>query len=103
VSAGGIVGLFVRWAKDLSGNKGERDHWIPPAVMLACLALAAWTAPAIGAPVRFTGRAAAVSGFYLYKTFERGDYGYAAAIAFMLMAVALLISALNMRLMRQED
>lgn len=103
VAAAGIAGLFVRWAKDVAGLKGERDPWIPRGAMLVALLIAAIRAPYIGTPVRFTGRAASVSGFYLFKTFERGDYGYAAAIAFVLMAVALLISAVNMRLMRQED
>lgn len=103
VTVGGIAGLFIRWAKELAGAKGDHDPWIPRAVMLAALVVAALNAPHVGTPVRFTGRAAAVSGFYLYKTFERGEYGYAAAIAFVLMGVALLISTVNMRLMRQED
>ena len=103
VTVGGIAGLFMRWAKELSGNKSDRDAWIPRLVMLAALAVAYFRAPPIATPVRFTGRAASVSGFYLFKTFERGDYGYAAAIAFVLMGVALVISAFNMRLMRQED
>lgn len=103
VTVGGIAGLFIRWARELSGTKGEHDHWIPRVVMMVALVVAAIKAPHIGTPVRFTGRAAAVSGFYLFKTFERGDYGYAAAIAFVLMGVALLISAVNMRMMRQED
>jgi multiple sugar transport system permease protein len=103
VAGAGILGLFVRWVKELTGNKAEWDRWILPSTMLVALVLAAKFAPQVGTPVRFTGRAASVSGFYLFKTFERGDYGYAAAIAFVLMGVALLISALNMRLMRQGD
>lgn len=103
VAGAGILGLFVRWAKELAGGKSESDRWILPVTMLVALVFAALNAPQVGTPVRFTGRAAAVSGFYLFKTFERGDYGYAAAIAFVLMGVALLISALNMRLMRQSD
>ena len=66
------------------------------------LLIAFVTLPSVQTPVRFTGRAASVSGFYLYKTFERGDYGYSAAIAFVLMAVALAISMVNMRLLRQD-
>lgn len=103
VTVGGIAGLFIRWARELSGNKGDHDHWIPRVVMLVALVVAAIRAPHIGTPIRFTGRAASVSGFYLFKTFERGDYGYAAAIAFVLMGVALLISSVNMKMMRQED
>lgn len=103
VTAGGIVGMFIRWAKELAGMKADFDRWIPRGIMFLCLVVAALRAPAVGTPVRFTGRAASVSGFYLFKTFERGDYGYAAAIAFVLMGVALLISALNMRLMGSDD
>lgn len=43
-----------------------------------------------------------VSGFYLYKTFEQGDYGRAAAMSFLLLIVAFVISALNARLLRSE-
>ena len=103
ITAAGITGFFLRWAKEAAGAKGDHDHWIPRGIMLLALVVAALKAPAVGTPVRFTGRAASVSGFYLFKTFERGDYGYAAAIAFVLMGVALLISAVNMRMMGSED
>ena len=43
-----------------------------------------------------------VSGFYLYKTFEQGDYGRAAAMSFLLLIVAFTISVLNARLLRSE-
>lgn len=48
-------------------------------------------------------RAAALSGFYLYKTFERGDYGYAAAVAFTLMLVGLAISLIQVRLVGRGE
>jgi ABC-type sugar transport system permease subunit len=44
-----------------------------------------------------------VSGFYLYKTFEQGDYGMAAAMSFLLLVVALVISAVNARVLRAEQ
>jgi ABC-type sugar transport system permease subunit len=44
-----------------------------------------------------------VSGFYLYKTFEQGDYGRAAAMSFLLLIVAFVISALNARVLRSEQ
>ena len=103
VAAGGILGMFIRWAKEITGLKSETDPWIARGFMAVAFLAALLTRPHVGRPVHFTGRAATVSGFYLFKTFERGDYGYAAAIAFVLMGVALLISAVNMRLMRQED
>lgn len=43
-----------------------------------------------------------VSGFYLYKTFEQGDYGRAAAMSFLLLIVAFTISIMNARLLRSE-
>ncbi len=43
-----------------------------------------------------------VSGFYLYKTFEQGDYGRAAAMSFILLVVAFVISVLNARVLRSE-
>lgn len=44
-----------------------------------------------------------VSGFYLYKTFEQGDYGRAAAMSFLLLIVAFTISVLNARVLRSEQ
>jgi multiple sugar transport system permease protein len=44
-----------------------------------------------------------VSGFYLYKTFEQGDYGLAAAMSFLLLIVALVISAVNARVLRPDQ
>lgn len=43
-----------------------------------------------------------VSGFYLYKTFEQGDYGRAAAMSFLLLVVAFVISVINARALRTE-
>jgi ABC-type sugar transport system permease subunit len=44
-----------------------------------------------------TARAAKLSGFYLYKNFESGKYGYSAAISYMLLVIALGISFLNLK------
>ena len=44
-----------------------------------------------------------VSGFYLYKTFEQGDYGRAAAMSFLLLIVAFVISVINARALRPKD
>jgi ABC-type sugar transport system permease subunit len=43
-----------------------------------------------------------VSGFYLYKTFEQGDYGRAAAMSFLLLIVAFVISVVNAKALRVE-
>lgn len=43
-----------------------------------------------------------VSGFYLYKTFEAGEYGRAAAMSFLLLIVAFVVSVLNARLLRSR-
>ncbi len=43
-----------------------------------------------------------LSGFYLFKTFERGQYGYAAAISYMLLLIALAISFVNIKLFKEE-
>lgn len=44
-----------------------------------------------------------VSGFYLYKTFEQGEYGRAAAMSFLLLIVAFVISVVNQRLLRTDE
>jgi multiple sugar transport system permease protein len=44
-----------------------------------------------------------VSGFYLYKIFEQGEYGLAAAMSFLLLIFALVVSALNARIFRAEE
>lgn len=49
-----------------------------------------------------TVRSANLSGFYLFKTFERGQYGYAAAMSFGLLAVALIVSYVNVKILRPE-
>jgi ABC-type sugar transport system permease subunit len=43
-----------------------------------------------------------LSGFYLYKTFEQGDYGMASAMSFLLLIVAFVISVVNARLLKPE-
>jgi multiple sugar transport system permease protein len=43
-----------------------------------------------------------VSGFYLYKTFEQGDYGRAAAMSFLLLVVAFVVSVVNARALRAD-
>jgi len=43
-----------------------------------------------------------VSGFYLYRQFERMNYGYAAAVSYFLLAVTLGISYMNSKLMKKK-
>lgn len=44
-----------------------------------------------------------LSGFYLYKTFEMGEYGKSAAMSFLLLVVAFAISVVNARVLRTEE
>jgi ABC-type sugar transport system permease subunit len=44
-----------------------------------------------------------VSGFYLYKTFEQGDYGRAAAMSFLLLIVAFVVSVVNAKALKPEQ
>jgi ABC-type sugar transport system permease subunit len=46
--------------------------------------------------------ATSLSGLYLYVLFERAEYGKAAALSYLLMIIALLISLANARLLRTE-
>ncbi len=43
-----------------------------------------------------------VSGFYLYRQFERMNYGYAASVSYFLLAVTLGISFMNAKLMKKK-
>ncbi len=43
-----------------------------------------------------------LSGFYLFTVFNQGRYGYAAALSFLLMAVAILVSATAHRFLRDD-
>lgn len=43
-----------------------------------------------------------LAGFLLFKTFLSGDYGYAAAMAFSLMGIALVVSWISMRVLGEE-
>ncbi len=44
-----------------------------------------------------------LAGFYLFTTFERGQYGYAAAISFVMLVVAIGISLVSKRLLAYEE
>jgi ABC-type sugar transport system permease subunit len=44
-----------------------------------------------------------VVGYYLYKQFEAGRYGYAAAISYVLLALTLVITFVQQRLMPSES
>ena len=57
------------------------------------------TMQAFGATVR----SAQVAGYLLYKNFSDGFYGYAAAISFVLLAIALVISVINMKVLKSDD
>ncbi|MFC1743065.1 carbohydrate ABC transporter permease [Candidatus Riflebacteria bacterium] len=44
-----------------------------------------------------------LTGYYLFKTFDNGDYGYAAAISYVLLGITLSISYMNMMLYSKEE
>jgi|GEM_PF-252559 len=98
-----LAGLFVSWWCGFLEDEPIKARLVTGLSMVIGLIGAIATRPDVELPIRFTARAASVSGFYLFKTFERGDYGYAAAIAFVLMAIALIISAINMYAYGRED
>lgn len=50
-----------------------------------------------------TVRAARISGFHLFRIFDEAFYGQAAAISYILLAIALVISIINIRLLRTDD
>ena len=50
----------------------------------------------------FTVRSANIMGFYLFKNFESGNYGYTAAISFMLLIFAGTVSLINYKLMYRK-
>ena len=50
-----------------------------------------------------TVRAARISGFHLFRVFDEAFYGQAAAISYILLVIALVISLINIRLLRTED
>ena len=41
--------------------------------------------------------ASRISGFYLYKIFDEGQYGYAAAVSYLLLIVAITVSMINLK------
>jgi ABC-type sugar transport system permease subunit len=43
-----------------------------------------------------------VSGFYLYRQFERMNYGYAAAISYMLLLITLAVSFINAKILHKK-
>ena len=43
-----------------------------------------------------------LSGYYLFQNFERGRYGYAATISYMLLVIALIISLLSKKILYNE-
>lgn len=49
-----------------------------------------------------TLQSAKISAFHLYKTFEESSYGRAAAISFVLLVIALMISWLNFKLLKPQ-
>ena len=50
-----------------------------------------------------TVKTANLSGFYLFTKFQRGQYGYSAALSFILLVIALSISIVSMRLLRTDE
>ena len=49
-----------------------------------------------------TLKSANLSGYYLYRSFVDGFYGKAAAISFVLLAIALTISIINMKFLKTD-
>lgn len=63
-------------------------------------------APSGGPPIKMFGetvKAANLSGYYLYQNFMEGFYGKAAAISFVLLAIALFISLINMKILHNKN
>ena len=59
-----------------------------------------------GPPVKVAGetlQAARISGFHLYMVFRDFAYGEAAAISFVLLFIALIISAINFKFLSEKD
>ncbi|AXA35851.1 MAG: sugar ABC transporter permease [Candidatus Sumerlaea chitinivorans] len=59
-----------------------------------------------GAAFSFMGttvQSARVSGFYLYQLFDNASYGHAAAMSFILLVIALVITWLNFRFLGKES
>jgi len=50
-----------------------------------------------------TVKTANLSGFYLFTKFQRGQYGYSAALSFILLIIALSISIVSVRLLRSDE
>ncbi|MBI2945951.1 MAG: sugar ABC transporter permease [Candidatus Wallbacteria bacterium] len=50
-----------------------------------------------------TVRAGNLVGFFLFTHFQRGNYGYASAISFVLLALALIFTTMQMKLLKAED
>lgn len=43
-----------------------------------------------------------ISGFYLFRMFEDGQYGYAAAVSYVLLIVAIIVSILNVKFLQTK-
>lgn len=59
-----------------------------------------------GVPIEVMGetvRSARTGGYHLFKIFDDGRYGVAAAVSFLFMIIALVISYANFRLLRSSD
>lgn len=65
----------------------------------------AMTSSSGGAPIDIMGntvKSANIVGFYLYKNFESGNYGYTAAISFVLLFIAGAISFINYKILYRK-
>ena len=47
--------------------------------------------------------ATSISGFYLWKQFDFGKYGYAASISYVMLVIALILTYLNIKLIKTGD
>lgn len=113
-------------AADIDGASFWQKHWhvtiplVKPIILFLCItglmgALNAFTEIYAMAATKYaqggpfitvfghTVGATKLSGFYLYKTFEQGDYGRSAAMSFLLLVVALVISVVNARALRADE
>ncbi|PKK92224.1 MAG: hypothetical protein CVV64_02090 [Candidatus Wallbacteria bacterium HGW-Wallbacteria-1] len=50
-----------------------------------------------------TAGATRLSGFYLFKNFESGQYGYAAAISYLMLVLALVVSLINVKFLGKGE
>lgn len=116
------ISQSVYEASDIDGANWWQKTWyitipqVKPIILfmaitgtIACLTafteVYAMTVNTGGPTVKFLGssvKAANLAGYYLYRSFAEGYYGKAAAISFMLLAIASAISYANFRILKEK-